>query len=278
MRALAAFEHRRTRSYEGRIVPLPARVVTIAERDRQALLALCPPYIDMDKRIDVVSSGVDLSYFAPEQPDRLPHNIVFSGKMSYHANVAAALFLARQVMPLIWRERPKVTLTLVGSKPPAVIQHLTQDHRIEVTGYVDDIRPYIRRAQVMVSPMVYSVGLQNKVLEAMALGTPAIVSVQSLAALQTLPGRDLLSAHSAEEFAASALRVLDDAELQTTLSQYGRMYVEQHHDWRRVTNQLIDIYQQTASKPAQHVIQPAPLKEESTEVLCDVREPSSSTL
>jgi polysaccharide biosynthesis protein PslH len=278
VRALAAFEHRRTRSYEGRIVPLPARVVTIAERDRQALLALCPPYIDMDKRIDVVSSGVDLSYFAPEQPDRLPHNIVFSGKMSYHANVAAALFLARQVMPLIWRERPEVTLTLVGSKPPAVIQHLTQDHRIEVTGYVDDIRPYIRRAQVMVSPMVYSVGLQNKVLEAMALGTPAIVSAQSLAALQTLPGRDLLSAHSAEDFAASALRVLDDAELQTTLSQYGRMYVEQHHNWRHVTDQLIDIYQQTASKPAQHVIQPAPLKEESTEVLCDVREPSSSTL
>src|SRR6266567_4963899 len=274
VRALATFEHRRTRRYEAQIVPLPLHVVTIAERDRQALLTLCSPhpqYIDIDKRIDVVSSGVDLTYFSPTQQERLPHNIVFSGKMSYHANVAAALFLAQQVMPLIWRERPEVSLTLVGSKPPAAIQRLTRDPRIEVTGYVDDIRPYIRRAQVMVSPMVYSVGLQNKVLEAMALGTPSIVSAQSLAALQALPGRDLLSAHSAEDFAASTLRVLNDTELQAILSQYGRMYVEQYHNWQSMTDQLIDIYQLAATRHAQRTAQLAPLKLESNEVLCSAR-------
>jgi glycosyltransferase involved in cell wall biosynthesis len=167
---------------------------------------------------------------------------------------------------------------LVGSKPPAAIQRLTRDPRIEVTGYVDDIRPYIRRAQVMVSPMVYSVGLQNKVLEAMALGTPSIVSAQSLAALQALPGRDLLSAHSAEDFAESTLRVLNDVELQATLSQYGRLYVEQYHDWRSMTDRLIGIYQLANAKHTQRTAQPVPLKQESNEVLCHAREHSSFTL
>jgi polysaccharide biosynthesis protein PslH len=130
----------------------------------------------------------------------------------------------------------------------------------------------------MVSPMVYSVGLQNKVLEAMALGTPSIVSAQSLAALQALPGRDLLSAHSAEDFAASTLRVLNDTELQATLSQCGRLYVEQHHNWRSMTDRLIDIYQLATAKYTQRTAQPVPLKQESNEVLCTTKEHSSFTL
>jgi glycosyltransferase involved in cell wall biosynthesis len=167
--------------------------------------------------------------------------------MSYHANVAAALYLYHQIMPLIWQQQPETTLTIVGSRPPKLILQLARDPRVEVTGYVEDIRPYVGRAQVMLSPMVYSVGIQNKVLEAMALGTPVIVAAQAAAALDARPGRDLLVANSANEFAQLTLHLMNNPELRTTLSQSGRIYVEQQHDWRVVTNRLVNFYQQVIS-------------------------------
>ena len=133
--------------------------------------------------ISVIPNGVDLEYFRPLQLERQRFNLVFSGKMSYHANVATALYLYHQIMPLIWQHRPEATLTIVGSKPPKTIQALGNDPRVEVTGYVEDMRPYVGRAEVMLSPMVYSVGIQNKVLEAMALGTPVVAAAQAAAAL-----------------------------------------------------------------------------------------------
>src|SRR5207302_10340666 len=138
------------------------------------------------------------------------------------ANVATALYLYQQVMPLIWQQQPEATLTIVGSNPPKVLQALTSDPRVEVTGYVDDLRSYVGQAEIMLSPMVYSVGIQNKVLEAMALGTPVIVATKAAAALDVLPGQDLLVAGSAQEFAEAALRLMNEPELRTSLSEHGR--------------------------------------------------------
>jgi len=177
------------------------------------------------------------------QQERRRFNLVFSGKMNYHPNIATALYLYREIMPYIWQRQPEATLTIVGSEPPNVIQRLASDPRVEVTGHVSDIRPYIRRAEVMVCPMVYGVGIQHKVLEAMALGTPVVTVAQCAQALRACPGRDLLIAQLPREFAEATLRLLNDEELRTTLSLYGRAYVEQHHEWQIATNKLMDIYQ-----------------------------------
>jgi glycosyltransferase involved in cell wall biosynthesis len=150
-------------------------------------------------------------------------------------------------MPLIWQEVPEATLTIVGNKPPKAIQLLGRDPRIEVTGYVPDMRPYIRRAEVMLSPMVYSVGIQNKVLEAMALGTPTVVATQAAEALEARSGRDLLVAATAPEFAKQTLRLMHDAELHATLSRCGRRYVEEQHNWGMVTDRLIELYERVAA-------------------------------
>ncbi len=258
VRTMASLEYRRTQHYEAAMVKQLPHVVTISERDRQALLDLynIRPYMtkqnDKHSCIDiyVVPSGVDLAYFHPVKQKRSPYNIVFSGKMSYHANVATALYLYNEIMPLVWKQQPQATLTLVGSKPPKSLQRLASDARVNVTGYVDDIRPYIQMAQVMMSPMVYSVGLQNKVLEAMALGTPTVVAAQSAKALKALHGSDLLVANSAREFAEATLLLLSEPALHKKISSNGRSYVEQHHDWRVATEQLVAVYQQAiASQP-----------------------------
>lgn len=252
VRAMALLEHQRTQRYEARMLGLIRHIVVTSERDCQALTELYRTQIkdtlrngvEPDADIHVLPNGVNLEYFRPMQQERRRFNLVFSGKMSYHANVAAALYLYQQIMPLIWQRCPKATLTIVGSKPPKAIQQLANDPRVEVTGYVNDIRPYLARAEVMLSPMVYSVGIQNKVLESMAMGTPVVVAAQAAAALRAQPGRDLLLAQSAQEFADAALSLLDNPELHSTLSQYGRTYVEQHHDWHTITNRLVSVYQQ----------------------------------
>src|SRR5438270_5580496 len=252
VRMVALLEHQRTRRYEAKTLgQLPHTVVT-SERDRQAMIELLRMHTraltgddeELGAGISVIPNGVDLEYFQPLQLERQRFNLVFSGKMSYHANVATALYLYHQIMPLIWQHRPEATLTIVGSKPPKTIQALGNDPRVEVTGYVEDMRPYVGRAEVMLSPMVYSVGIQNKVLEAMALGTPVVVAAQAAAALGAESGRDLLVATSAQDFATATLRLLDDAELRTNLSWHGRTYVEQQHDWHTVTSRLVDVYQQ----------------------------------
>src|SRR5947208_9198238 len=256
VRMVALLEHQRTRRYEAKTLGQLQHTVVTSEHDRQAMIEL----LRTDTRdftseepgagISVIPNGVDLEYFRPLQLERQRFNLVFSGKMSYHANVATALYLYHQIMPLIWQHRPEATLTIVGSKPPKTIQALGNDPRVEVTGYVEDMRPYVGRAEVMLSPMVYSVGIQNKVLEAMALGTPVVAAAQAAAALGTRAGRDLLVATSAQDFADATLRLMDDADLRVSLSQHGRTYVEEQHDWRTVTSRLVEVYQQAITAHA----------------------------
>lgn len=247
VRAVAFLEHKRTQRFEAGLLSRLQHTVVTSERDRQALVSLLGNATSSNGEqgacIDVLPNGVDLEYFRDTHQERRPFNLVFLGKMSYHANVAAALYLYRQIMPLIWKFRSEVTLTIVGSNPPKAIRRLADDRRVEVTGYVNDVRPYVQRAEVMLCPMIYSVGIQNKVLEAMAMGTPVVGAAQTAASLQALPGRDLLVAHSAQEFADVALSLMYDAKLRTALSQRGREYVERHHDWSTVTDRLVDIYQ-----------------------------------
>jgi sugar transferase (PEP-CTERM/EpsH1 system associated) len=251
VRMVARLEYGRTLRYEGELLTQLRHVVVTSERDRQAMIELYRTRTGnlvssndaLDVEVSVLPNGVDLDYFHPVQQERRRFNIVFSGKMSYHANVATALYLYQQIMPFIWQQLPEATLTIVGSKPPQAIQLLARDPRVEVTGYVHDMRPYIWRAEVMLSPMVYSVGIQNKVLEAMALGTPVVVAAQAAEALEAYPGQDLLVAESAHEFVNQTLRLLHDPQLQATLSQGGRRYVEEQHNWGVVTERLIDVYQ-----------------------------------
>lgn len=248
-RLVTTLELERTERYEGLVGGAYDAVLVTSPEDRDALVALARRFAG-ERRVrpvHVVRNGVDLQHFSPGDDERLPDVLVYTGKMSYHANVASALFLMRSVMPLIWRERPQVQLWIVGKDPPRAVARLARDPRITVTGFVPDMGAYLRRASVAVAPIAYGVGIQNKVLEAMATGTPMVTSARVRAALRAEPGRDLLVADDPEGFARAVLDLLSDAPRRRELGAAGRAYVEQHHSWCAVAGDLEAVYREVLS-------------------------------
>ena len=103
--------------------------------------------------------------------------------MSYHANIAMTLYLVREILPIVWATNPDVKLWIVGKDPSKELLALQKYQKILVTGRVDDIRPYLRQATLSVSPLLYGAGIQNKILEAMACGTPVVATPLAVSAL-----------------------------------------------------------------------------------------------
>ena len=238
-RAIAALELARTRAWESRALRWFDRVTVTSSEDRAALLALAP-----GAPVEVIPNGVDLDYFHPTGGEPEPATIVFSGKMSYHANATAALHFARRVFPLVRRHLPEARLRLVGSGPPMAVRSLASDPAVEVTGYVPDIRLPLARATLAVCPVTVRVGIQNKLLEAMAMGLPVVSSAAGASGLDAVPGRDLLVSSSPEEMAEAVCAVLSDPALRDRLSEAGRRYVEENHRWEDASARLESLYHQ----------------------------------
>lgn len=245
-RLMAGVDLARTRRFEGRLVAEMEAVLVSSAEDGAALARLCPP--EAASRITVLPNGVDLDYFRPAHRDEVERSgVAFSGKMSYHANIAAALDLARMIMPAVWKVYPEVTLTIAGKDPPRAVRRLERDPRIRVTGSVPDLRPILSRAAVVACPLRYGAGIQNKVLEAMALGRPVVASAQAAVALSAVSGCDLLVGRDPGEFAGHVIRLLGDPGLRQKVGQAGRRYVEVHHDWGDIAGRLERVYHGAAS-------------------------------
>jgi glycosyltransferase involved in cell wall biosynthesis len=246
---MTALDLARTRRYEASLLKQYDRVVITSQRDKTAMEELARRYLSPGEQtapITVVTNGVDLEYFCP-QSDGGPRDgktVVFTGKISYHANVAAVLYFAREVLPQIWATDPKVRFQIVGKDPPKAVQQLAADGRIEVTGYVDDLRLFLARATIAVCPVRYAVGVQFKVLEAMAMAAPVVTTPQTSTALLARKGEHLLVGENAGDFAAQVLRLVNDRELAARIGAAGRRYVEEHHDWNRLGARLEQVYQQ----------------------------------
>ncbi len=166
--------------------------------------------------------------------------------MSYHANVRAAKFLVDEVMPRVWKKRPDVKVILVGKDPPSMLSKMEKlDERIEVTGSVPDIRPYLRSARLSVAPIIYGAGSQGKVLEAMACGTPVVAtSVAASGFEQIRMEKAALIADGAEDFSLAILRLIEDGSLCGNMSSVGLEYVKRYNDWEKITEELTIEYQQ----------------------------------
>jgi len=200
-------EWRKTAELEARIAR-ECDWCTFVSDDEAALFAKLQPA--QKAKIRAVSNGVDHAYFdpaqrfaAPFETDRL--NFVFTGTMDYPPNVDAVVWFAREILPLIRRTAPDARFHVVGSSPSAEVQALAALDGVFVTGRVPDVRPYLAHASAGVAPMRIARGIQNKVLESMAMARPTVVTRDALEGIEATPGREVLLADTAEAFAAACL-------------------------------------------------------------------------
>jgi glycosyltransferase involved in cell wall biosynthesis len=240
-RMLAGFELARTRRFEAAALERFDRVVVTSPVDGSALRELNP-------RLAVTGIANGVSPASDADEPRQADAIAFVGKMSYHANATAARHFAQEIFPLVRARRPGATFYIVGSDPPAEIRALAGLPGIVVTGHVPDVRPYVARARVAVAPMIVKVGVQNKILEAMAASRPVVTTSAGAEGLDARPGRDLLVADDPASFAAEVLRVLEDDGLAERLGEAGRRFVEQHHSWGAAADQLVRVYEEAIAR------------------------------
>jgi sugar transferase (PEP-CTERM/EpsH1 system associated) len=184
--------------------------------------------------IHVIPNGVDLDYFRPGRaPDRpyAPRRLVFTGNMSYRPNVEAVSHLVAEILPVVRRTFPDAELYIVGMDPSPTVRRLADGSRVVVTGRVDDVRPFLDEAAVSVAPLRVARGLQNKVLEAMAMRVPVVASQAAFNGINAVAGRDLLVADGSERFAAAVVDVLKDPARREQLAAAGLACVKLNHDW-----------------------------------------------
>jgi glycosyltransferase involved in cell wall biosynthesis len=249
-RSVTRLELGRTERYEGWLLNQFDHVTVTSQVDKQALLSLTEADLD-EGHISVIPNGVDLDYFRPQPGvERHDSTLILTGKMSYHANVSMVLFFVQEVMPLIWEKSPATKLWVVGKDPTREILALNDHANILITGTVEHLPPYLQEATISVAPIPYGVGIQNKVLEAMACEIPVVASSQAVSALQVRSGDELLVADAPREYTRVILDLLKDENARYRIGKAGRRYVERHHHWLNVAQNLSQVYEKAERSTA----------------------------
>jgi glycosyltransferase involved in cell wall biosynthesis len=196
----------------------------------------------------VIPNGVDADHFSPDPSVRREHGlIVFTGVLETPANVRAAAELATAVLPAVRRRVPDARVALVGRAPTAAVRALSSD-RVTVVGDVPDLRPWLLRAGVFACPMATGTGIKNKLLEAMACGTPCVATPLASRGLVSDDGRALLPAEPGSPFADAVARVLLDRALADGLGQQARHHVVAHHAWHEVARRYEALYEEAVAR------------------------------
>ncbi|MFM9052935.1 MAG: glycosyltransferase, partial [Bacteroidota bacterium] len=203
LRWLFRMELGRLMNYEREVYSHFNEHTVISEQDRDLLP------VEEHSTITIVPNGVDLSYFKADGSRVIEFDLLFNGNMNYPPNVESAVFLVKEVMPVVWRKKPEARLLISGANPSQEIRALAGE-KVVVTGWVDDVRDSFNRSRILIAPMKSSIGLQNKLLEAMAMGLPCITTELSNNALGAKPGEEIIVAETADSFAKEVLNLLDD--------------------------------------------------------------------
>lgn len=237
MRAVWAREARTLLSFERQAALDFDRSVFVSAEETRRFADLAP---ECAAKLDYVDNGVDLDRFHPGAGGIRPFGeapaIVFTGTMDYRPNIEAVCWFADAVMPLLSRCRPAPEFWIVGANPSPAVRALADRAGIHVTGTIPDVRPYLHYAAVAVAPLKIARGIQNKVLEAMAMERIVVATPQAFEGVRALPGRDLLVAGEAAPLAAHVADALEGRH--AGMGQRARQAVSRGHDWGAALRRL----------------------------------------
>jgi len=232
-------EGRLLTEWEPRILRSARRAVVCSEPEKESLLL-----VDPEIEVRVVPNGVDCSVFRPrEEPlDPPSRDLVFVGDMAYGPNRDGALRFVEEVLPLVQQEEPSARFLAVGKNPSPQLEALGQREDVVVTGFVDEVAAWVHRAGVYVVPIRYGSGTRLKVLEAFALGVPAVSTRIGAEGISTEDDEDILLRDTPESMAQAIVRLLRQPELAAELAVKARARVEAEYDWPALGARMADVH------------------------------------
>lgn len=238
-RMYAEITSKKLAEYEREVCGRFTHCLVCSEEDRLLLRKVAPI-----ESVSVIPNGVDLETYSPNGAAVLPNNrIVFVGRMDYHANVSGVRWFCEKILPLIRARRPNVLFQIVGGEPTKEVRSLAVAGQVEVTGFVEDVRPYLREATVVVVPLQVGGGTRLKVMEALAMGKPVVSTTVGAEGIAVVPERHILMADDPGEMVRQIFRALDSPPLRRQLGAEGRRLVEDRYSWNTIGQHLEQIYE-----------------------------------
>jgi glycosyltransferase involved in cell wall biosynthesis len=225
-------EWKKLRRAEAAACTKAAMTLAVSENDRAALVEAAPR-----ARVRAIPTGVDTSYFHPNGTRRSAAKLVFSGSMDWYPNEEAVLYFIDSVLPLIRRAIPEASLTVVGRNPSARLR-AAANGAVDVTGTVEDVRPYIDEAAVYVVPLRIGGGTRIKIFEALAMGKAVVSTRIGAEGLPLSSGEHFVEADDPDEFARAVVELIRKPERRRAIEQAGRKLVEERYSWNRAAREF----------------------------------------
>jgi glycosyltransferase involved in cell wall biosynthesis len=216
-------------SYLPRMLDDFAGCTVVSEQERRLIEAVAPGF----GPVAIVPNGVDLDAYAGDFGSEQPGTMVYTGALTYGANYDAMEYFMHSVLPLVQARYPDVKLRITGGLQGVDLDRLPIGDGVELTGYLEDIRSVIAQSALCIVPLRIGGGTRLKILEAMALGTPVVSTTKGAEGLHVTHGKDILIADGPEAFAEAVLRLLNDADLRSSLSDRAKAMVSERYSWRR---------------------------------------------
>lgn len=247
-RTLGRFERQLARAFSAGVF--------VSDHEAALFRSMAPESAD---KIHSLNNGVDFMHFSPELTMPAPFSgaaprLVFTGAMDYWANVDAVEWFAREILPIIRHARPEVEFYIVGSKPAASVTALGELPGVFVTGRVEDVRPFLAHASVIVCPLRIARGIQNKVLEGMAMGRPVVATQAAFEGISAEPGKEIAVSDKPADFAREVIRLFDP-EISREMGKLARQRIIRDYGWEQnlaILDRLMfgsDKIEVTASQP-----------------------------
>ena len=226
-RPIFSMEYKRLKRYEAAIFDDFDVKTIISESDRELITH------PKKNEILVIPNGVDHEFFAPQEREK-KYDIVFTGNMSYAPNVNAVEYLANEILPIVWKQVPNAKMYVAGATPDPKVKKAACDN-IVISGWLDDIRDAYAQSRIFIAPMRIGTGLQNKLLEAMSMGLPAITTPLANGSLGAENGKEILVGSNAGELAQHIITLLTDKGKAQQIAQAGFDFTNRVYDWGKAT-------------------------------------------
>jgi len=230
LKHLLKIEYRRLVKYESDVFDIFENKTIISLPDRNLI---AHPRKD---EIEIIPNGVDTDYYKPIDNTK-EYDLLFTGNMGYPPNINSVEFLVNSILPIVKKEFPQIKICIAGAKPSQKVLDL-KGPNVTVTGWVEDMREYYSRAKIFIAPMQIGTGLQNKLLEAMAMKLPCITSYLANSALNALEGKEILTGNIPEEYAQYIISLLRDNQKSKILGEEGYNFVLNKYQWQAINAKL----------------------------------------